>query len=78
MRTGYAILFSLTVVLIPAISARYVLKDAYVGEDFFQNWIWETMDDPTHGRVNYIDQAAARAKNLSHGELPSMFPPLSS
>ena len=75
MRTGYAVLFYLTtfVLIVPAVtSARFVLKDAYVGEDFFQSWIWETMDDPTHGRVNYVDQSYARSKNLSYGEAQSV------
>lgn len=46
---------------------RYRLKDSFAGEDFFNGWTWETFQDPTHGRVNYVDQNAAIAKNLSFG-----------
>ena len=40
---------------------RYRLKDSFAGEDFFNGWTWETFQDPTHGRVNYVDQNAAIA-----------------
>ena len=46
---------------------RYHLKDSFVGEEFFKGWNWGTFQDPTHGRVNYVDQKAAIAKNLSVG-----------
>jgi hypothetical protein len=54
-------------------SGQFVLKDRYVGQDFFKGWKWETFDDPTHGRVNYVTQDSAMATNLSYG----MFLPLS-
>jgi len=67
MRTGYAhILLSFTAVLIPAIRAHFVLKDTYIGEDFLHGWEWETLDDPTHGRVNYVDQESALNRNLTY------------
>jgi len=44
---------------------RYALADKYVGNDFFNHWMWESLDDPTHGRVNYIDKWSARRTNLS-------------
>lgn len=45
----------------------FSLKDRFVGNDFFgPSWKWETFDDPTHGRVNYVDQATARAKQLAY------------
>lgn len=48
-------------------SGQFVLKDRYVGHDFFEGWNWETFDDPTHGRVNYVTQDTAVASNLSYG-----------
>ncbi|KAJ6586860.1 glycoside hydrolase family 16 protein [Mycena vulgaris] len=45
-------------------SESYSVKDTFIGADFFQ-WTWETARDPTHGRVKYVDQATARAANLS-------------
>lgn len=73
MRTGYAyIILSFTLILIPCVSAVFTLKDLYTGQDFFNRWKWETFNDPTHGRVNYVDRDTARAKSLSYGE-PSLF-----
>ena len=70
MRTGYAFPAALLLFLIPCASATtFYLKDKWVGEDFFHGWNWETEDDPTHGRVNYVNQADALAKNLSYGTL---------
>ncbi len=57
-------------------SANFFLADSYVGRDFLQSWTWETFDDPTHGRVNYLDQATALASNLTFGashSLPIVF-----
>lgn len=50
------------------VSATFVLTDTYVGRDFLQSWNWQTMDDPTHGRVNYVDKDTALATNLSFGK----------
>ncbi|KAF8621472.1 hypothetical protein AX15_007765 [Amanita polypyramis BW_CC] len=44
---------------------RYSLQDTYIGRDFFKGWLWETVNDPTHGRVNYVGQADAINANLS-------------
>nr|ODN96107.1 hypothetical protein L204_03798 [Cryptococcus depauperatus CBS 7855] len=35
------------------------------GTDFFDAFDWKTFDDPTHGRVNYIDLPTAQSQNLS-------------
>lgn len=68
MRTGYAYTsLALVSALIPAASARMLLKDEFIGEDFFSRWKWETFDDPTHGRTNYVDQEIAKKNNLSYG-----------
>ena len=72
MRTGYAILLYLCSALmrLPTVSTTFVLKDKFVGNDFYSGWKWETDDDPTHGRVNYVDQGTAVARNLTYGEPP--------
>jgi hypothetical protein len=67
MRTGYAFLAALSLSLSQCVSANFYLKDKWVGNDFFNGWTWETEDDPTHGRVNYVSQADAISKNLSYG-----------
>ena len=68
MRTGYASLsFLFTILIPPAVSMHYTLKDKYVGNDFYSGFKWETDDDPTHGRVNYVDQGTGISKNLTSG-----------
>ncbi|KAH9985818.1 glycoside hydrolase family 16 protein [Russula compacta] len=67
MRTGYAFLAALSLSLTQYTSANlYCLKDQWIGNDFFQGWNWETEDDPTHGRVNYLSQADAISGNLTY------------
>ncbi|KAH7108256.1 hypothetical protein BKA62DRAFT_740056 [Auriculariales sp. MPI-PUGE-AT-0066] len=46
--------------------AAYVLQDHYRGGDFADAFTWETFDDPTHGRVNYVSKDEAYSKNLSY------------
>ncbi|KZW00245.1 hypothetical protein EXIGLDRAFT_830896 [Exidia glandulosa HHB12029] len=48
------------------LSRVYLLDDDHRGPGFAQNFVWETFNDPTHGRVNYVDQDQAFAKNLSY------------
>ncbi|KAG6820979.1 hypothetical protein H0H93_008608 [Arthromyces matolae] len=43
----------------------YCEQDVFEGEDFFKGWTWETQNDPTHGRVNYVDQLTAQSLGLS-------------
>ncbi|KAH7919357.1 hypothetical protein BV22DRAFT_1040974 [Leucogyrophana mollusca] len=45
--------------------ATYVLKDKFVGRDFLNGFNWETFDDPTHGRVNYVDKNTALQRGLT-------------
>lgn len=49
------------------LSQAYYIQDSYVGQDFYNSWTWETLDDPTHGRVNYVDKWTAINNNLSYG-----------
>jgi hypothetical protein len=67
MLSGHAFLAALSLALSQCASASFYLKDKWVGDDFFQDWNWGTKNDPTHGRVNYVSQAEAIAKNLSCG-----------
>jgi len=46
---------------------RYERELSIVGSDFFEQFNWESENDPTHGRVNYLTLEEARAKNLSYG-----------
>ena len=45
----------------------YEHKVSIVGSDFFEEFDWESGNDPTHGRVNYLTQGQARAKHLAYG-----------
>ncbi|TFK53690.1 hypothetical protein OE88DRAFT_1655938 [Heliocybe sulcata] len=69
MRTGYVPLFlSAAALIIPleGVSAHFRLNQTYVGNDFLSGWTWETLDDPTHGRTNYVDQGTALSQNLTY------------
>ncbi len=49
-------------------SRTFHLQDNHVGESFFDgSFSWQTFDDPTGGRVNYVDMPTAQALNLSYG-----------
>ncbi|KAL5523819.1 hypothetical protein ACEPAG_7992 [Sanghuangporus baumii] len=60
--------------LVPTVLGQFNLKDNFVGNDFFSGFKWETFDDPTHGRVNYVDQNTARANNLSYATATTFWP----
>jgi len=45
----------------------YKRELSIVGSDFFEQFNWESENDPTHGRVNYLGLVEARAKNLTYG-----------
>ena len=66
MRTGYAFFAALSS-LTSCARANFYLQDEWIGDGFFQGWNWETMNDPTHGRVNYVGLAEAQSKNLTYG-----------
>ncbi|KAJ7901768.1 glycoside hydrolase family 16 protein [Mycena olivaceomarginata] len=55
----------------PAVASNlHFLRDTYIGHDFLDTsrWEWETLDDPTHGRVNYVNQSTAIALNLTEAD----------
>ncbi|KAL9597089.1 MAG: hypothetical protein Q9219_005372 [cf. Caloplaca sp. 3 TL-2023] len=45
-------------------NASYSLKDDYVTDKFFDMFTFDTIDDPTHGYVNFVDQATARSSGM--------------
>ncbi|KAH9913698.1 endo-beta-glucanase [Epithele typhae] len=47
-------------------AAFYTISDSYKGTDFLTGFIHENITDPTHGRVTYVSQADALAKNLTY------------
>lgn len=59
---------ALGLTLVCVITQAYDLRDSYMGNQFLDEWTWETMDDPTHGRVNYVDKATALRSNLSYSK----------
>jgi hypothetical protein len=68
MRTEYAFIVALSLTLVQCAGATdYFLKDKWIGEDFLTGWVFDTEDDPTHGRVNYLDQEDAVNKGLVFG-----------
>lgn len=69
--TSISAVFSL--LYAPAFSQTFQLKDQFVGKDFLTGFKWETFDDPTHGRVNYVDQPTALQKNLTVGKSERTF-----
>jgi len=44
-----------------------------VGNDFFEEFNWESEDDPTHGSVNYLTLDQAREKNLTYATEDKFF-----
>lgn len=48
-------------------SPKFQLHQNIVGSGFMEAFKWEIFDDPTHGRVNYVDQATALRKNMTYG-----------
>lgn len=60
-----AVLFAVSALVSSALGATYPKKDAFVGKDFLTGFSHEAIADPTHGRVNYVDQATALKTNLT-------------
>ncbi|KAI0953730.1 hypothetical protein AcW1_007877 [Taiwanofungus camphoratus] len=48
-----------------AFAGTYSLNQSNVGSAFLSNFQWETLTDPTNGRVTYVDQATALSDNLT-------------
>lgn len=60
------VLFVLPLMMRPVRATTYTLADTWVGKDFLNGWSWWTGDDPTNGRVNYVNQSYALANNLTY------------
>ncbi|KAF9263418.1 glycoside hydrolase family 16 protein [Marasmius fiardii PR-910] len=58
--------FLLILPLVLAQNISYTLQDSFKGIDFYHQWDWLTIDDPTRGRTNYVDKETAIAKNLTY------------
>ncbi|KAK0209324.1 glycoside hydrolase family 16 protein [Desarmillaria ectypa] len=69
----YSLLFAALFVSAQAHPAWFTLQDRFIGSDFFSGFDWKTFDDPTHGRVNYIDKHTAIATNLSYADNSKFF-----
>ncbi|KAB5591504.1 glycosidase C21B10,07 [Ceratobasidium theobromae] len=48
------------------------LTDSFCGREFYDGFTFEAMDDPTHGRVNYVDMNTAFERNLTHATRNSL------
>ncbi|KAM6489168.1 endo-beta-glucanase [Amanita muscaria] len=49
-----------------ALGFTYELETSVVGSDFYNNFVFENITDPTHGRVTYVDKATAISQNLTY------------
>jgi len=52
------------VLLQVSMASNYLLVDDYSGNNFFNKMYFFTGGDPTHGFVNYVNQATAQAGGL--------------
>ncbi|KAK0501620.1 endo-beta-glucanase [Armillaria luteobubalina] len=50
----------------PAVGVSYSQSDSYVGSEFNSGFSYQAISDPTNGRVNYVDAAAATNQNLTY------------
>jgi hypothetical protein len=66
MRVGYVTAL-LSLPIITSADYQYNLNATIVGSQFFNAFRWETENDYTHGRVNYVDQNTAIMSNYSYG-----------
>jgi hypothetical protein len=57
--------------LLAPLARGYILTDIFVGAGFFAGFDWENIPDPTHSRVNYLDQNTAVRTGLSYATLDS-------
>ncbi|CAE6444172.1 unnamed protein product, partial [Rhizoctonia solani] len=47
-------------------AATYSVSDTFIGSSFLSGFNHQAIADPTHGRVNYVDQATAQRLNLTY------------
>ncbi|KAF9562372.1 glycoside hydrolase family 16 protein, partial [Agrocybe pediades] len=54
--------------LVPSsLGAQYLLKENIIGSGFYDHFDWEAVDDPSHGRVTYVDMQTSIDQNLTYG-----------
>lgn len=53
------------------IPGLYYLSDYHVGSEFLKAFQFQAIADPTHGRVNYVNESVALAKNLTYASWDS-------
>ncbi|KAG6830732.1 hypothetical protein H0H92_015011 [Tricholoma furcatifolium] len=56
---------SLLTLCVPAFASIYLIEDAIIGPDFYNTFNFEAIADPTHGRVNYVNESQAIHENLT-------------
>jgi hypothetical protein len=49
-----------------ALAGTYNILDTFIGPSFLTGFDHQAIADPTHGRVNYVNQATALAQNLTY------------
>ncbi|KAJ6614109.1 endo-beta-glucanase [Mycena sp. CBHHK59/15] len=58
-------LFALSSTVSSALAGTYNRAEHIVGTGFYNSFNFEAISDPTHGRVNYVDEATAKSQNLT-------------
>lgn len=66
VRNSMLSLFLLSLQISSAFAVKYRLVDDFVGKGFLHGFEHEAIDDPTHGRVVYVDEATALKQNLTY------------
>jgi len=51
-----------------SLGRAYILKEDIIGPGFYTHFDWEAIDDPSHGRVNYVDQLTSIEQNLTYAK----------
>ena len=75
MHTGYVVFYLCLLAVTPFAKADSIfnIQDTFIGKGFLNGFQWVTFNDPTHGRVNYVDQSTALQSNLTWGMLLHFF-----
>ncbi|KAF9035192.1 endo-1,3(4)-beta-glucanase [Panaeolus papilionaceus] len=66
MKSIISALLALFGAVAPAFAATYSMSDEIIGSGFYNAFDWQAIADPTHGRVNYVDQNTSRNQNLTY------------
>ncbi|KAJ3511093.1 hypothetical protein NLJ89_g4300 [Agrocybe chaxingu] len=64
-------LLTLSTITFASLLRPYVLTNTIAGLGFFAHFDWQAIDDPTHGRVTYVDQKTAIQQNLTYASYDS-------